>query len=75
MPRSRGTFIAPRISSSGGTGLPRLSGRWRGLVDSAVPGVEGRLKAEKEPHPDWLKCGTDKGRGKLVPGGLLIINM
>lgn len=49
--------------------------RWRGLVDSAVPGVEGRLKAEKEPHPDWLKCGTDKGRGKLVPGGLLIINM
>ena len=43
----------------------------------AVPGVDGsveeRLKAEKEPRPDWLEFRRDNGRRKAVLGTVLLV--
>lgn len=46
-------------------------------MDSAVSGVDGsmeeRLKAEKEPCPDWLEFRMDSGRRKAVLGTVLLV--
>lgn len=68
VPRSRGTFIAPRISSSGGTGLPRLSGGWRWDEDHRPSPNPGRSSRAAASPPADAGLGVFP-RVRPAPGG------